>query len=64
MSEPWFSKGVDDPDLALVRVSISHAERWDIKENKALQLFKMARAAVTGKRPTGMGEHGEVRMQG
>lgn len=64
MNDAWFPKGVDDPDLALVRVSITHAEYWDVKENKALQLFKMARAAFTGTRPAGMGEHGEVHMQG
>ncbi|MEO8122919.1 MAG: pyridoxamine 5'-phosphate oxidase family protein [Burkholderiales bacterium] len=62
MTEAWFPKGVDDPDLALVRVSIAHAEYWDVKENKAMQLFKMAKATITGKPPTSLGEHGEVRM--
>lgn len=62
MTEAWFPGGVDDPDLALVEVVITHAHYWDVKENKLTQLFKMAKAAVTGKPPTGMGESGEVRM--
>lgn len=62
MTEAWFPKGIDDPDLALVKVSITHAEFWHVKESKPVQLFKMAKAAATGKPPTDMGEHGKVRM--
>ncbi len=62
MAQAWFPGGAEDPDLALVRVKISHADYWDVKENKLVQLMKMAHAAVTGTTPTGMGEHGEVRM--
>ena len=62
MAEAWFPGGVDDPDLALVEVVITHAHFWDVKENKLTQLFKMARAAVTGKPLAGIGESGEVRM--
>ncbi len=62
MAEAWFPQGANDPDLALVQVRITHANYWDVKESKIVQLFKMAKAAVTGKRPTGMGEHAEVRM--
>ena len=59
-AEAWFKGGVDDPDLALVRVRIEHADYWDVKENKLVQLYKMAEAAVTGNPPT-MGEHGHIR---
>lgn len=62
MAEAWFPGGADNPDLVLVQVKISHASYWDVKESKLVQLYKMARAAVTGERPTGMGEHAEVRM--
>ena len=27
--EPWFPKGVDDPDLVLIRVEAEEAEYWD-----------------------------------
>jgi general stress protein 26 len=59
-AEAWFKGGVDDPDLALVRVQIEHADYWDVKENKLVQLYKMAEAAVTGKQPE-LGEHGHIR---
>ena len=63
MSEAWFPGGPTDPDLALVQVQIIHANYWDVKESKIVQLFEMAKAVVTGKPPTEMGEHGEVRMR-
>jgi general stress protein 26 len=61
MTEAWFPKGVEDPDLALVRVEIDEAEYWKIKENKLMQMARMAKAAMTGKRPTNLGEHAQVR---
>ncbi len=62
LAEAWFPGGVDDPDLALVRVKIAHADYWDTKESKVVQLYQMAKAAITGKPPTGLGEHAEIRM--
>jgi general stress protein 26 len=59
-AEAWFKGGIDDPDLALVRVQIEHADYWDVKENKLVQLYKQAEAAMTGKPPK-MGEHGHIR---
>jgi general stress protein 26 len=62
LSEAWFPGGPSDPDLALVRVQITHANYWDVKESKIVQLYQMAKAAVTGKPPTNLGEHAVVRM--
>jgi general stress protein 26 len=62
MAEAWFPGGATDPDLALVCVTITHANYWDVKDSKIVQLFKLAKAAVTGKPPTDLGEHAEVRM--
>ncbi len=59
-SQAWFKGGVEDPDLALVQVRIEHADYWDVKENKLVQLYKMAEAALTGKTPQ-LGEHGHIR---
>jgi general stress protein 26 len=61
MTEAWFPGGPDDPDVALVAVTVAHAHYWNIKENKLTQLFKMAKAAITGDRPS-VGESGEVRL--
>jgi len=63
LAEAYFPAGVNDPDLALVQVKIIHASYWDVKESKLVQLFHMAKAAVTGKPPTGLGEHAEIRMR-
>ena len=61
MAKPWFPGGVNDPDLALLEIGIQHAEYWDVKESKMVQLAKMAKAAITGERPK-LGEHKEVRV--
>lgn len=64
MAQAWFPGGVDDPDLALVGVTVAHAHYWDIKESKITQLYAMAKAAVTGQPPTSLGESAEVRLDG
>jgi len=63
LAEAWFPGGPTDPDLALVQVQIVHASYWDVKESKLVQLYEMAKAAITGKPPVDLGEHGEVRMR-
>lgn len=62
MAKAWFPDGPEDPNMELVEVRITEAEYWNVKENKLLQLLKMGTAAVTGKPPSGMGEHAEVRF--
>ena len=61
MVKAWFPKGIDDPDLGLIRVDIHRAEYWDVKESKPVQLFKMAKAAISGTTPK-LGEHRTVTM--
>lgn len=61
MTKAWFPEGAGDPNLGLIQVRIHHAEYWDVKESKMVQLAKMATAAVTGKRPK-LGEHKELNM--
>lgn len=62
MAKAWFPGGPADPDLALLEVLISHAEYWDVKESKMVQVAKMLTAAVTGNPPSSMGEHKELRL--
>lgn len=59
LARGWYPGGASDPDLELVQVRIVHAEYWDIKDSKTTQLYKLAKAAVTGKQPT-LGEHREL----
>lgn len=61
MAKAWFPDGVTDPDLALLEVSIRHAEYWNVKENKMVQLVKMATAAFTGEPPQ-LGEHRQLTL--
>jgi len=61
-AQAWFPGGVDDPDLALVRVTVSHAHYWNVTENKLTQLFVMAKAVFSGEKPGALGESGEVRL--
>lgn len=63
MAEAWFPGGAADPDLALVQVKIIHANYWDVKESKLVQLFHMAKAVVTGKPPSQLGTQAEIRMR-
>jgi len=56
----WFPGGLDDPNLALLAVQPDHAEYWNVKESKLVQVIKVAAAAVSGK-PPDLGEHAEVR---
>lgn len=53
----WFAQGLDDPHLALLKVHIQSAEYWDTANSKMVTLFAMAKAAITGKPPTNVGEH-------
>ena len=61
-AKAWFPGGASDPNLALLVVKISHAEYWDIKESQMVQLFEMAKAALTGTPPRDMGEHAELKL--
>jgi len=63
MAEAWFPDGPDDTNLALVKVRIVSASYWDVKDSKIVQVFKMAKAAMTGSPPRDMGEHADIRMR-
>jgi len=61
MVKPWFPEGVDAPHLRLLKVQIHTAEYWDSGSGKMMQLFAMAKAAITGEQPKNIGEHGTLR---
>jgi general stress protein 26 len=62
MAKAWFPQGAQDPNLGLLAVDIHSADFWNVKSSKVTQLIKMAAAAVTGKPPRDIGEHGRVVM--
>jgi general stress protein 26 len=57
--EPWFPDGLDDPDLALLEVTVDEAEYWDAPASKTQRLFGLASALSTG-RTDKLGEHAKV----
>ena len=63
MAKAWFPGGVDDPDLLLVCLDIEHADYWDVKESKIVQLWRMAAAAVAGEPALDLGERGRVEVR-
>jgi general stress protein 26 len=57
--QAWFPDGPDDPHAVLVRVVSGSAEYWDSDSTTMVQLFKMAKAVLTGTTPEG-GEHAKL----
>ena len=45
----WFTDGVDDPNISVIKVSFSDGYYWDNKHGKMAELATMAVAFVTGK---------------
>jgi hypothetical protein len=39
---------------------VVEAEYWDVDDSKMVQLYKMAKAALTGEPPKNLGEHKKV----
>jgi len=63
MVAAWFPKGLDDPELRLIKVDPYSAEFWDSDSSRMVQLMKMAKAALTGTTPrTEPGEHGKIAL--
>ncbi len=55
----YFPQGLDDPNLALLRVDVQKAEYWDSPSSKVVQAFGFLKAVTTGKRYEGEGSEHE-----
>jgi general stress protein 26 len=49
LHKAWFPKGLDDPNIALLRVEVDKAEYWDSPSSAVVRLFGFAKAVLTGK---------------
>jgi general stress protein 26 len=59
----WFPEGPDDPNIALLKVDVDHAEYWDSPSSKVVQLIGFAKALATGKRYADEGtEHEKITL--
>jgi hypothetical protein len=61
--QAWFPEGAESPLNVLVKVTPDHAEYWDSKSNKLVQLFTLAKSLATGVPPRDIGEHRHVSMR-
>jgi general stress protein 26 len=61
MAKTWFTEGVDDPDLTIIKVVPSEAFYWDTKNNKMISLLKIITGALTGKTMDD-GVKGEIKL--
>jgi general stress protein 26 len=59
--QAWFPAGPDDPHAMLVRVVSDSAEYWDSNASTMVQLYKMAKAVLTGTTPDG-GDHAKINL--
>ncbi len=61
INEVWFPKGLEDPNVALLKVTPEKGEFWEGPSNVVTQLYAFAKAVVTGDRDA-MGDGGKVRF--
>ena len=57
--EIFFPGGIDDPKLTLLKVDAEHGEYWDSSAGKIAIIFKMLKAAISGKKYV-PGEHDKL----
>lgn len=58
----WFPEGVDEPDIALLKVSVEKAEYWDAPSSAIAHAISLVKSLATGE-PANPGEHGEVAVR-
>lgn len=47
----WFAGGKDDPEVALLKVTIEAAEYWDAPNSKMVHAYGYVKAVLTGESP-------------
>lgn len=58
----FFPKGLEDPELSLLKVTVQKAEYWDAPETAIGRVFNFARAYLS-KDPSKLGEHAKVAVK-
>jgi general stress protein 26 len=57
----WFPKGLDDPNICLLKVDVEQAEYWDSPSSTLVQIVGFVKALVTGQRADG-GENEKINL--
>jgi general stress protein 26 len=47
----WFPKGIDDPEIAIMKIDVEQAEYWDAPSSTMIHLYGYVKAVTTGKPP-------------
>ncbi len=58
----WFPRGLEDPNLALIKVIPHSAEYWNASSSKMEQMLNVAKAIMKGKQYE-TGEHGQINLR-
>jgi general stress protein 26 len=61
MMKAWFPKGLDDPELVLIRVDVDEAEYWDTSSKKMVTLIRFAKSLIGSDVPDDSTGHGTIR---
>jgi len=59
----WFPGGLDDPNVALLKIDVECAEYWDSPHGAVRYLFGMLTALATGKAPSTLGDHQKLDLK-
>ena len=60
----WFPKGLEDPDLILLKIKVESAEYWTSHSSAVVQLFGFAKAALTGQAYKGeASDHAKINLR-
>jgi general stress protein 26 len=57
----WFPKGLDDPEVSMLKVVVNQAEYWDVPNSKMVYAYGYVKARITGQSPD-PGEHETVAL--
>lgn len=57
----WFPEGLDDPELALLRIEPEMAEYWDMQAGAMRYFWEVSKANLTGQ-PPAIGEMGRIEL--
>jgi general stress protein 26 len=62
MMKSWFPKGLEDPELTLLKVDVSSAEYWDTPSGKMATLIGFSKVLLTGQQAD-VGENQKIELR-
>ncbi len=57
----WFPEGLDDPNVALIKVNLHQAEYWEATGGLITNTLSFAKSILSGQPPEDIGNHGLVK---